>query len=152
MNDVLQAVGAELRQARRAAGLSLRDLPARSNDIFKPSAVGGYERGERSISVERFCQLCNLYGAYAGEILGKALIRRSFLGSVRVDVEQLNKVNQREAHILLDLVQRVQRHRGVSNDESLVIRGADIEVVAQSAELPADALIERLGSAVSILS
>lgn len=152
MNDVLQAVGEELRQARRAAGLSLRDLPARSHDAFKPSAVGGYERGERSISVQRFCQLCNLYGAYPGEILGKALIRRSFLGSVSVDVERLNKMNQREAHILLDLVQRVQRHRGVTNHESLVIRGADIEVAAQSAELPADALIERLGSAVSILS
>ena len=68
-----RAVGRTLRDARRARGLTLKQLAARSGSSFKPSAVGGYERGERAISVERFCRLAAVYGVPAGELLARAL-------------------------------------------------------------------------------
>ncbi|MGH2784271.1 MAG: helix-turn-helix domain-containing protein, partial [Actinomycetota bacterium] len=60
MSDFLRIVGDELRRARQAAGFALRDLNQRSGRVFKASAVGGYERGDRSISLDRFCRLAVL--------------------------------------------------------------------------------------------
>ena len=57
-----EQVGSALRRARRARGLTLRDMAARSGGAFKPTAVAGYERAERNISLVRFCKLAELYG------------------------------------------------------------------------------------------
>lgn len=57
-----EQVGAALRRARKERGLTLRAMSARSGGAFKPTAVAGYERAERSISLQRFCQLAELYG------------------------------------------------------------------------------------------
>ena len=54
------AVGAALRDARVRAGLSLSDVARRSGGRYSPSSLGGYERGERAISVIRFCDLARL--------------------------------------------------------------------------------------------
>lgn len=73
--DFLRAVGDELRRARQEAGLALRDLNSRSAREFKASAVGGYERGERSISLDRFCRLATLYGVAPDRLLARVLER-----------------------------------------------------------------------------
>ena len=73
--EFLRAVGDELRHARQEAGLALRDLNLRSAREFKASAVGGYERGERSISLDRFCRLAELYGVPADRLLARVLER-----------------------------------------------------------------------------
>ena len=73
--EFLRAVGDELRRARHDAGLALRDLNLRSAREFKASAVGGYERGERSISLDRFCRLAELYGVPPDHLLARVLER-----------------------------------------------------------------------------
>jgi transcriptional regulator with XRE-family HTH domain len=73
----LRTVGDELRRARQKAGLALRDLNDRSDREFKASAVGGYERGERSISLYRFCRLAALYGVPPDQILARVMERAS---------------------------------------------------------------------------
>jgi transcriptional regulator with XRE-family HTH domain len=85
--DINRAVGRALRDARRARGFTLKQLSARSGSSFKPSAVGGYERGERAISVERFCRLAAAYGVPAGELLARAL--RTLGGDVIVDLTRV---------------------------------------------------------------
>src|SRR5512141_3377511 len=57
------AVGMALRRARQARGLTLRDISTLSGGRFKPTSIAGYERAERAISLDRFCDLCALYGA-----------------------------------------------------------------------------------------
>src|SRR5205809_4478624 len=69
MSDELSHVGEALRQARRDRGWSLRDVAAQSRGQFKPSVVGGYERGVRVISIERFIQLTRLYGVPPDRLL-----------------------------------------------------------------------------------
>lgn len=71
VTDFLRAVGEELRRARRDAGFALRDLNQKSGLEFKASAVGGYERGERSISLDRFCRLAALYGIAPDQLLAR---------------------------------------------------------------------------------
>lgn len=77
VSDFLRSVGDELRHARQEAGFALRDLNVKSGREFKASAVGGYERGERSISLERFCRLAALYGLEPDELLRRVVGRSS---------------------------------------------------------------------------
>jgi transcriptional regulator with XRE-family HTH domain len=65
--------GCALRRARQARGLTLRNVGIRSGGIFTPTAVAGYERGERSISLERFCELATFYGVRPEDLLAEAL-------------------------------------------------------------------------------
>jgi len=56
--------------------LSLRAVRVISQNRFKPSAVGGYERGERAISLDRFCDLCSIYGVAPEITLARAMGHR----------------------------------------------------------------------------
>lgn len=68
-----EGVGRVLRQARVARNLTLRGVGLRSGGAFSPSAVAGYERGERSITLERFCLLADLYGLAPDRLLAEIL-------------------------------------------------------------------------------
>ena len=50
-------------------GWSLADVEIASDGEFKASAVGAYERGERSISAVRLARLAELYGIPSGTVL-----------------------------------------------------------------------------------
>ena len=62
-------IGEGLRRARIERGLTLRAAAAASGSRFKPSSIAGYERGERAITLQRFCDLAQLYGADASWLL-----------------------------------------------------------------------------------
>ena len=66
-------VGRALREARHARGLTLRDVGIRSGGTFTPTAVAGYERGERAISLQRFCELAAFYNMAPQDLLAEAL-------------------------------------------------------------------------------
>jgi transcriptional regulator with XRE-family HTH domain len=68
-----EEVGRALRRARLARGLTLRQVGERSAGAFKPTAVAGYERAERSISLERYCELCGFYGMEPAWLLAEIL-------------------------------------------------------------------------------
>jgi len=62
-------VGSRLRIARRQLGLALDDLPALTGGEFTAAAVGSYERGFRTTTVERMAALCGYYNVPLVEIL-----------------------------------------------------------------------------------
>jgi transcriptional regulator with XRE-family HTH domain len=70
-----RALGEELRKARRAQRLTLEHMRGLSGDLFKPSALASYERGERRISAERLCVLAGFYGSRGDVLLAAALNR-----------------------------------------------------------------------------
>jgi transcriptional regulator with XRE-family HTH domain len=55
--------------------MTLREVGIRSGGTFTPTAVAGYERAERSISLERFSALCAFYGVAPDRLLGDVLRR-----------------------------------------------------------------------------
>ncbi len=73
MGAIGNDVGRVLRRARAARGLTLRDVGIRSDGRFTSTAVAGYERGERKISLQRFCELANFYGVEPERLLSEAL-------------------------------------------------------------------------------
>ena len=73
MREFSKAVGSMLRRARRSHHLTLNDVTALTAGRFKPSVLGGYERGERTLSVDRFCELAMIYGVAPDRLLAEAL-------------------------------------------------------------------------------
>lgn len=63
------SLGQRLRAARRQRGWSLGEVETHTEGEFKASVVGAYERGERSISVQRFARLSEVYGLPPSELL-----------------------------------------------------------------------------------
>jgi transcriptional regulator with XRE-family HTH domain len=128
--DILLEAGHALRRARKARGMTLRDVGTRSDGRFKPTAVAGYERGERSISLERFCQLANLYGMAPERLL--AQIMRQITGGPRPAINQTRvpELPTRERNVVGGFIQEVRRLRGDSEDETITVRIQDLEVLA----------------------
>jgi transcriptional regulator with XRE-family HTH domain len=62
-------VGERLRQVRKELRLSLQAVEANSNQEFKASVLGAYERGERAISVLRLQRLATFYGVPVDRLL-----------------------------------------------------------------------------------
>ena len=63
------AVGARLRSMRKQMRLSLQAVEAMSEQEFKASVLGAYERGERAISVPRLQRLAKLYDVPVDQLL-----------------------------------------------------------------------------------
>ncbi len=84
-------LGRALRRARLGRGLTLRQVEKASGGRYKPSSIAGYERGERKITVERFCRLASFYGEEPGPLLTEALTAasRREMGGVVIDLTRL---------------------------------------------------------------
>ena len=80
MDRISNEIGTALRRARRARGLSLRAVERLSGGRFKPSSIAGYERGERKITVERFCELARFYRFPPERLLGDVVERMELPG------------------------------------------------------------------------
>ena len=72
-----QKVGLRLRSVRKQKHLSLHAVETASNQEFKASVLGAYERGERSISVPRLQRLAELYDVPVDQLLPKLLSART---------------------------------------------------------------------------
>jgi transcriptional regulator with XRE-family HTH domain len=142
------AAGATLRAARLQAGLSLEQLARRSGGRYKPSSLGGYERGERTLSLPRFCDLAELLGVPADQMLARAL-RHLDPGQHRevlIDIRRLpdstgGRQVARYAH-------HIQSMRGDFLSDVLTLRAGDLRVIARTSGLNTRRLLTELGSAV----
>ena len=142
------AVGATLRAARLQAGLTLEQLARRSGGRYKPSSLGGYERGERTLSVPRFCDLAELLGTPADQMLAHALgtLDPEHHKEVLIDLRHLPDSNggwhvARYAH-------QIQSMRGDFLADVLTLRAGDLRVIAHTCGLPVRRLLSSLGRAV----
>jgi transcriptional regulator with XRE-family HTH domain len=152
--NLREALGEVLRDARRRRGLTLREASAASGDRFRPSAIGGYERGERSISVERFCELAILYGVPADRMLAEALERLTPLGraEIVIDLTQLELLPGEEPRLAAELVERVRQERGGEVGNLVSLRAADLQALAAASRLDPRDLITRLERAIRVSS
>jgi transcriptional regulator with XRE-family HTH domain len=155
-----EAVGNALRRARRARGLTFRAVRDRSGGRFKPSTLGGYERGERSISLERFCDLAEAYAEAPDVLLAEVLqsIRTEDLGDASaeseegpeliVDLNRISLIDDEERGAVEAFVRDVQTRRGDSQAETLTLRSGDLAVIASSSGTDEEALLEKLRPAL----
>jgi transcriptional regulator with XRE-family HTH domain len=69
VSEFAERAGSVLREARRSRELTLQAVTDPSGGSLRPSTVAGYRRGTRAISLERFTQLCTLYGVLTDRML-----------------------------------------------------------------------------------
>jgi transcriptional regulator with XRE-family HTH domain len=145
--DLSREIGRALRHVRIARGLTLRAAARRSEGRFKPSSIAGYERGERAITVQRFCDLSAVYGVDPARLLGGILSAALGETKVELDLTTLDELGEPEARSLREFAERVQTVRGASGAEVVTLRNADIEVIARAAGRDRDELLGLLEAA-----
>jgi transcriptional regulator with XRE-family HTH domain len=146
MDPFAQVVGETLRDARQQQGLTLRQAMERSRGRFKPSVIGGYERGERSISLARFCELANFYGVPADRLLARALERLEPSGRRRtvLDLDRLQRMEEQPSQAVATFVREVRRERGDPAEDVITLRAGDLEAVALTSGIDLDRLLAAL--------
>ncbi len=141
-------VGRALRRARRARGLSLRDVGRVSGSRFKPTSVAGYERGERAISLERFCELARLYGIAPERLLAQILRAVDGKPPVVIDLTKVEGLTGPEGRIVSAFVEEVMALRGERPRETIVLRAGDLEVLATASGRRPGPFLEKIRSAL----
>jgi transcriptional regulator with XRE-family HTH domain len=148
MQALTRATGASLRDARRRAGLSLHELSLRSEGRYSPSSLGGYERGERAISVVRFCDLARLLGVPADQLLGDALDRISADERREVVIELTDLPDSEAGRLTAAHAHHVKERRGDYLSTVVTLRSGDLQVIADASGLDVPTLLSSLGGAV----
>ena len=145
-------VGDRLRVIRRQKRLSLQEVEATSNDEFKASVLGAYERGERAISVPRLARLALIYEAPVdqlrpdpGDADGAPPANRGGSGEkVAVDLSRLAELDGPNFEMLARYLKMIQHARGDFNGKVLTIRADDMRAVAAMFDLTIDQAIRKL--------
>lgn len=127
MEDFDRALGERLRAARKRRGWSLHEVERRSNDEFKSSVLGAYERGERAISVQRLYGLARLYDVDVSHLIPVGGDASD--GSVTIDLEAMAAADEQMSEAIDRVLVAIQmRRRNGTGD--LAVRKADLELLA----------------------
>jgi transcriptional regulator with XRE-family HTH domain len=141
-------VGARLRAIRKQKRLSLQDVEASSEQEFKASVLGAYERGERAISVPRLQRLARFYNVPVDQLLprdeddlttattvidldeGTVTTRPTDDAAVTIDLHRLGDMDTTDAVLLGRYLGMIQVQRGDFNGRMLTIRRDDLRAIA----------------------
>ena len=141
-------IGRALRRLRRAHGLTLVHVAAMSNGTFKATSVAGYERGERSITLERFCNLCQLYGLAPDRVLAEILRRTEGRIEPEIDLAALESLGTTESALLSGFARQVRGLRGEPQAGTITLRAGDLEVLATAEGRRPEELAKALSSVI----
>jgi len=164
----IRAVGGRLRVVRNQLGLSLQAVEAASNQEFKASVLGAYERGERAVSVSRLQRLAKLYGVSVDQLLpnetdatrwwmskdaeapGATPPERAAAqpwqstDTVTIDLTRLRDVSGPERDLIRRFVSMIQVQRQDFNGQLITIRSSDVRAIACLFGMTPDAMGRRL--------
>jgi transcriptional regulator with XRE-family HTH domain len=147
-------VGERLRAARKELRLSLQAVEAQSNQEFKASVLGAYERGERAISVLRLQRLAAFYGVAVDSLLPPAheVSHEDGDAGITIDLRTVNAPDPSELPALAaaagnDLIARfvaVIRARRATHDAVTTLRAEDVQTLANLLGTTADDVRRRV--------
>jgi transcriptional regulator with XRE-family HTH domain len=139
-----------LRDARRARGFTLRDVTSTSHGRFKPSVLGAYERGERSISLARFCELAETYGIPADRMLAEVFARLDPAGrqEIAIDLNLLTLIPGEEGKVVAEFVHRLKSKRGDYMTDVITLRAGDIEAISLASSQTPNTLLRTIQPAL----
>jgi transcriptional regulator with XRE-family HTH domain len=132
-------------------GLSLYDVEARTRGRFKPSALGGYERGERAISLSRFCDLAAIYGTPPDRLLADAMrsIDPDGRQEVVIDLNRLSQLSAEEVGAVAEFIHKIKTDRHDYLSDVITLRAGDVEALALAHQVDTKVLLRRLRPAMA---
>jgi transcriptional regulator with XRE-family HTH domain len=150
-------VGERLRAIRRQKRLSLQEVESESEQEFKASVLGAYERGERAISVPRLQRLAHFYNVPVEQLLPPEDLDIEVLDltdrrlgrldePIVIDLTRLETLDAPEASMLARYLQMIQVQRQDFNGRVLTVRSDDLRAIACILDVPADHAPHRLDS------
>jgi len=128
--NIAKEIGRALRGARRVREMTLRDVGTASAGRFKPTAVAGYERAERSITLERFCELAQVYGMGPDRLVSQIMWRVSEGPEPILDLTKVATLPDAERETVIGYIGQVRRLRDGGDDGTITLRIRDLEVLA----------------------
>lgn len=156
-------VGTRLRGIRRQKRLSLQDVEASSNQEFKASVLGAYERGERAISVPRLQRLARFYrvpvdqllpgddgpdfGPRPGDtdlVIDLTQAAKAEDRAVKIDLTAMERLDGADSEMLTRYLRMIQVQRGDFNGRVLTVRRDDLRAIACILDVTPDAAVDRL--------
>lgn len=143
-------VGERLRVIRRQKRLSLQEVEASSNEEFKASVLGAYERGERAISVPRLERLAKYYNVPVDQLLPREDVTPSNEAELpnnkklAVDILKLTQLSGQPFEMLVRFLKMIQVQRQDFNGKVITVRGDDTRAIAAMLDVPVDQVGQRL--------
>ena len=138
-------VGDRLRQIRQQKKLSLSEVENSTNQEFKASVMGAYERGERMISVPRLERLAHFYGVTVDQLLprdkqreGDTQASNAAPTKLRIDVAKLTLRDAKEFKMLERLLRMIQVQRQDFNGKVITVRAHDTRAIAVILDVAVD--------------
>ena len=146
--DYARSVGERLRAVRKHRRLSLHAVEARSQQEFRASVLGAYERGERAISIGRLRRLAAIYEVSVDQLLpqeGEITLdlREGVAGAppswpvaldegppVVIDLAGLERLPAEERELIGRYVGMIQVKRQDFTSRRLAIRRDDLRALA----------------------
>ena len=126
-----ELVGEKLRRMRQDRALSLQEVCSRSGGAFVVSTLSAYERGKRSLSLERLCELATIYGQSPMSLLdieGEPEFQRALSsnGPLRIRLDSLQKLEPEERRPLETYLDFLRQLRNDPARDMLTIRKEDL--------------------------
>jgi transcriptional regulator with XRE-family HTH domain len=142
-------VGERLRSIRKQKRLSLHEVEESSNQEFKASVLGAYERGERALSLPRLDRLAQFYRVPAQQLLPRAATGDQSSSNGRseklaIDINKLTQLTGAPFEMLTRFLRLIQVQRQDFNGRVLTIRADDKRAIASMLDIPVDQVTERL--------
>lgn len=144
-------VGERLRAIRKQKRLSLHDVEAQSEQEFKASVLGAYERGERALSLPRLDRLAQFYRVPVDQLLPRNE-RDPDVGTdgstsrekLAIDILKLSQLSGAPFEMLTRFLRMIQVQRQDFNGRVLTIRADDKRSIAAMLDIPVDQVALRL--------
>ena len=145
-SEYAHALGSRLRAIRTQQGLSLQGVEQKSEGRWKAVVVGSYERGDRSVTVQRLAELADFYGVPVQALLPDTAPTGTNEAPPKLvlDLERLQSVPAEKAGPLARYAATIQGQRGDYNGKVLSIRADDLRTLGVIYDMPPVALTEQL--------
>ena len=144
--DFNERVGERLRAIRKQKRLSLNDVEAESDEEFKASVMGAYERGERAVSLPRLQRIAEFYGVPVGQLLPRddSGVTGSSPDKLAIDLVALSRRTGETFEMLSRFLAMIQVRRGDFNGKVLTVRADDVRAIAAMLGVPVERTPDRL--------
>ena len=131
-SEYAKTLGARLRAIRTQQGLSLHGVEEKSRGRWKAVVVGSYERGDRSVTVQKLAELAEFYEVTVSELLpgDAAPTPIATAPKLVIDLERMNQLPKEKIGPLARYVATIQAQRGDYNGRVLSIRQEDLRSLA----------------------
>jgi transcriptional regulator with XRE-family HTH domain len=141
-------IGRVLRQVRRSRGLTLKQASVLTGGALRPTSIAGYERGERSISLERLLRLARAYDVRPARLVGEITRRIDGAPPHRIDLTAAEGLGNTEGMLVVDFAHEVSGLRGEPSAPTIVLRAGDLEVPAAASGRRPQEFLERIAPAL----